>query len=156
MIKPIRTILLLAALCLAAPGASGDEYMKRERISLPEDVKAIFLAQMLGHVVALDNVVTALGKGDYEAAAKIAASEMGSPRLTATGGLTGPGLGIGEHMPEKFHTIAGNFRDAANDFAALARSLPKTPSNEQHRALAVALGNITTQCRICHDTFQVE
>ena len=156
MIKPTRIALLLAALCLAVTPAFGDSYLKRERIGLPDDVKAIFMAQMLGHVVALDGVVTALGQGDYAGAAEIAATEMGSPRLADTGGKTGPGLGVGEHMPERFRVIARDFRAAANDFAALARTMPRTPSDGQHRALAAALGAITTQCRICHDTFQVE
>ncbi|MDJ0895532.1 MAG: hypothetical protein QNJ92_10370 [Alphaproteobacteria bacterium] len=156
MTKPTHVLLLLAGLCLAAPTALGDQHLRREPISLPKDVKAIFLAQMLGHVVALDGVVTALGKGDYQAASDIAASEMGSPRIADTGGTEGPGLGIGKYMPEKFRAITKDFKSAADDFAALARSMPAEPSAEQHRALAASLSGITKQCRVCHDTFRVE
>ena len=156
MIKSIRFVVLLTIVCLALPGASSGEYLKRERISLPEDVKAIFLAQMLGHMVALDGIVSALGRGQYGIAADIAATEMGGPRLSDTGGKEGPGLGIGKHMPPKFRAISGDFKKAANDFAALARGMPKAPSGDQQRALVAELGQITKQCRICHDTFQVD
>ncbi len=156
MTKPTYALLLVAGLCLAAPTALGDQHLRRQPISLPKDVKAIFLAQMLGHVVALDGLVTALGKGDYQAASDIAASEMGSPRIADAGGTEGPGLGIGKHMPDEFRAIAKDFNTAANDFAALARSMPAEPTAEQHRALAASLSGITKQCRICHDAFRVE
>ncbi len=156
MNKPARIILLMAGLSLATSAALGDQHLRREPISLPKDVKAIFLAQMLGHVVALDGVVSALGEGNYQTAAEIAAAEMGSPRIADTAGTEGPGLGIGKHMPEEFRAIAKDFNTAADDFAALARTMPAEPSADQHRALTASLSGITKQCRVCHDTFRVE
>lgn len=155
MRRTIRGILLLTGVCLAGQQALAQD-LRRQPITLPADVKAIFLAQMLGHVVSLDRVVTALGRADYRTAADVAASEMAVGRIEDTGGTQGAGLGIGEHMPEEFRAVARRFAEAAREFAGLARAMPEAPSGEQHQALAAALGKITNQCRDCHDSFRVE
>jgi len=149
---------LLAAFCLVGQQASAQERSQRELFTLPAEAKAIFLAQMLGHVVGLDGVITALGRGDYKAAAEIAGSELGTPRFqdAGTGQDQGPGLGIAEHLPAEFRAISRRFREAANQFGELARRMPDTPSSEQHRALVAALSKVTNQCRICHDSYGIE
>jgi len=154
------TILLLASLCLSSSGLLAQEQQRRRSVTLPADAKAIFLAQMLGHVVSLDGIVTALGEGDYVAAAQIADAELGVARFQKNASeqkkSEGPGLGIGSYLPEDFRATSLRFREVSTEFAALARNMPRQPSSEQHQSLMVALSKMTNQCRICHDSYRVE
>ena len=84
MTKKILGMFLLAAFCLVKVQISAQP--QREPITLPADAKAILLAQMLGHVVGLDYIVTALGEGNYEVAAEIASTELATPRFQDTEG----------------------------------------------------------------------
>ncbi len=151
---------LLAAVCLASLQTWAQQYPRREPVALPADAKAIFLAQMLGHMVGLDGVITAVGRGEYKSAAEIAKTELGTSRFqdaeAGQSGEQGPGLGIGQHLPAEFRAISRRFREAANEFADLALAMPVDPSSEQQRALAAALSKITNQCRICHDAYRIE
>ncbi|MCG8355830.1 MAG: hypothetical protein MI920_09685 [Kiloniellales bacterium] len=160
MTRTILATLLLCAFCLIGTQAAAQDYPRREPVTLPPDAKAIFLAQMLGHMVSLDAIVMALGEGDHAKAAEIADTELGVARFQKAGNGQskdeGPGLGIGQHLPEEFRAIGRRFREASSDFAALARSLPEEPSPEQHVMLMKGLSQITNQCRICHDSYRIE
>lgn len=161
-----RAVALLAVaitgLGLTTATSDAQDLPTRQPVELPPAAEAIFLAQMLGHVVALDGVVSALAARDYGGAADIAAAEMGVPRAAgrdASGATetaeSGPGLGLGQYLPEEFLAIGDRFHSAANDFAALARTMPAEPSADQHGQLLEALAQITHQCRDCHDRFTV-
>jgi cytochrome c556 len=159
MTKKILGMFLLAAFCLVNVQISAQQYAQRKSITLPADAKAILLAQMLGHVIGLDDVVTALGEGNYKVAAEIASTELGTPRFQDAEGQSpdqGPGLGVGQYLPQKFRAMSWRFRKAANEFAELASRMPDSPSAEQQQALIVALGGITNQCRICHDAYRID
>ena len=158
MTKTIFGVILLAATCLVWQPVLAQDQLRRQPVTLPADAKAIFLAQMLGHMVALDAVITALGRGDYAAAAEVAANEIAVPRFQDAGGGSdsGPGLGVGEHLPEAFRAIGKRFRSAAGDFAETARAMPAAPSGAQQQAVIAALGEITNECRACHDAYRFE
>lgn len=161
MARAVTMALAVAMLgTVAALGAQAlaEDYPRREPVTLPADAKAIFLAQMLGHMVALDSIVVALGKGDYAAAAGVAEVELAVPRFQRSGDgeAEGPGLGIGKHLPAEFRAIGKRFRAASGALAELARSLPSDPSAGQVQMVAKALGRITTECRICHDSYRIE
>lgn len=149
-------------LTTAAPLAA-DDFPRREPVTLPPDVEAVFRAQMLTHVVSLNDILTALAAGEYEKAAEVVDGGMGIARgagadltgATQPGGPAGPGLGYGRHMPERFLELGSRFHQAANEFAAVARTLPAEPSAGDHRDLLAALANVTTQCAACHDSFVV-
>ena len=158
MTRTILTSLVLATACLVWAPTTAKEPPRRQPVTLPADAKAIFLAQMLGHMVALDAVITALGRGDYATAAEVAGNELAVPRFQDADGGTGsgPGLGVGQHLPEAFRAIGKRFRGAAGDFAAAARAMPAAPSGTQQQALMAALGKVTNECRACHDAYRVE
>ncbi len=143
--------------------AAADEFARRQPVELPADAEAVFRAQMLTHVVSLNDILKALAAGDYEEAARVVDGGMGIARgagadltgAAAPGGPAGPGLGYGRYMPERFLELGGRFHAAANDFADLARALPAEPSAAEHQALLGALADVTTQCAACHDSFVV-
>ncbi len=160
MKRQTLSILLIASVCLYDTALLGQEQQRRQSVTLPADAKAIFLAQMLGHVVSLDGIVTALGQGDYAAAAQIADAELGVARFQKASSKEtksdGPDLGIGSHLPDEFRAISLRFREVSTEFAALARNMPRKPSSEQHQSLMLALSKMTNRCRICHDSYRVE
>ena len=161
MARALLIALVMALLgTVAALGtqALAEDYPRREPVTLPADAKAIFLAQMLGHMVALDTIVVALGKGDYAVAAEVAEADLAVPRFQKSGDgeAEGPGLGIGKHLSDEFRAIGQRFRAASGDFAEIARGLPGDPSAGQMRMVTKALGRITTECRICHDSYRIE
>ena len=158
MKKTTATMLALGACLLIGSQSPAQDNQQRQPVILPADAKAIFLAQMLGHMVSLDAIVAALGKGDYPAAANVAAVDLGVSRFqdAGAGAPKGPGLGIGKHLPEEFRAIGGRFRQAANDFADLARTMPAAPDGTQQRELFAALAAVTRECRVCHDSYRIE
>ena len=158
MKKTTATMLALGACLLIGSQSPAQDYQRRQPVTLPADAKAIFLAQMLGHIVSLDALVAALGQGDYRSAAEIADIDLGVSRFQDAGKEQeqGPGLGIGEHLPIEFRAIGGRFRKAAKDFAVLARSMPAEPPGAQQRALFTSLAAITKDCRVCHASFRIE
>lgn len=151
-------LAILAAVGLAVAPSLAENFPKREPVALPADVKAIFLAQMLGHVVSLDAIVTALGRGDYTAAAREARDELGVTRFQKSDGSQeeGPNLGIGKHLPEGFRAIGKRFREAAKAFAEQAEAMPDAPSADEERSLVAAFAKVTNECRACHDSFRIE
>ena len=154
--KKTVTVVLSAVLGFICVQSFAQDYPRREPISLPADAKAILLGQMLGHIVSLDDVITALGEGKYARAAEIASDQLGSPRFQGDNTEQSPNLGIGKHLPEEFREISKRFRLAADEFSALAGSMPSAPSAQQQQALFTALGKITTECKVCHDSYRIE
>lgn len=154
--KKIVAVIFSVIVGLICVQTFAQDYPRRNPISLPADAKAILLGQMLGHIVSLDDIVTALGKGDYAMAAQVASDQLGTPRFQKDNSEQGPGLGIGEYLPEEFREISKRFRSAADDFATLAASMPSTPSGEQQQALFAALSKITNECKTCHDSYRIE
>lgn len=70
------------------------------------------------------------------------------------GGMMGPGFG--RYIPEDFRAMGDSFHEAAESFAATARSVapPATPADYQQ--VLEKLQEVTTSCRACHDAFRVE
>lgn len=152
-----------AVVALAMSEGIAQEAGSRRPVELPPDAEAVFRAQMLTHIVSLDGIVAALGKGDYGTAADIAAAGMGVARGEGddlsgakAGGEPGPGLGLGRFLPAEFLAIGQRFHGAANDFAAAARAMPAEPSPAEQQALMAALGKVTAECRTCHDSFRLK
>ncbi len=72
------------------------------------------------------------------------------------GGGMGMGPGFGRHMPEDFRAMGAMFHEAAESFAATARSVATPAAPADYRAVLAALQQVTTACRSCHDAFRVE
>lgn len=157
------TRLAVVLVGLVTVGAASAQDV-RKPLEMPAEVEAIFKAQMLGHVVSLDAIVTALGEGDYEAAASAAEEGVAVRReegadasgSATVGGAPGPGVGIAAYVPESFMVIAHDFRDAGARFAEQARAMPAVPTDGDHRALMQAFADVTNQCRICHDRYVLD
>lgn len=150
-------ILMILAVASVGPSSLAADYPTRTPVTLPADVKAIFLAQMLGHVVSLDAVMTALGTGDYATAAEVARSELAVSRFQKSAGEgQDQQLGVGEHLPEAFRAIGIRFREASQAFAEAAAAMPDAPSAAELQALIGRFAKVTNACRDCHDSYRIE
>ena len=156
--KKTLGIIMLTGLCLVNLPIAAQQPQQRVSLTLPNNVKAIILGQMRGHIIALDEVITALGHGDYKGAGKIANTQLGVQRfqIDAHAKGQGPNLDIGKHLPVKFRMISQDFRNAGNRFALISQKMPKNPTSDQHQALYGALSEITHQCSICHDAYKID
>jgi|GEM_PF-6018684 len=158
--RKFLAVLAPVVVALACQQVLAQQNPQRQPVTLPADAKAIFKAQMLGHVVGLDAVISALGEGDYKAAAELASTELGTRRFQESAAAKSrdqsPGVGVGQYLPDDFKTISARFRQAADEFAELAGGMPAVPSSVDQQALFAALAKITNECRICHDAYRVD
>lgn len=152
---------IVATIGLGTVPTRAAEQITPASVELPAEIKAVFLAQMLGHVVGLDTIMNALANQNYKGAAVAARTAMGVPRGegddlsgSVKGGQPGPGLGIGKHLPKAMKAIGARFHKAANSFADLADKVGESDKID-HIAIYQALSKVTNQCRDCHDRFTI-
>ncbi len=142
---------------LITPVLAETTLAKREAVVVPPEAKAIIRAQMDGHMFELDRLVTALAKGDYAEAAS-AADEMSVARGGDNGGEldAGPGLGIGQYLPDGFKERGRRLHDSAAAYARLLRQYETQAMAADGAALLDGLARITNQCSACHDAYTLD
>jgi hypothetical protein len=158
----------------------------RQAVTLPENIKANFLAEMRGHMGNLDDILTALSENDFKEAADIADIKMdfghmmwqgmseqgmspeqimamkkkmkGMGRMHGQGAGQGQGAGagMGRFMPEDFRAMGQGFHQAASEFAIKARAAGSKPSAQDFGIVLGALEEVTAVCRGCHDAFRIQ
>lgn len=84
-----------------------------------------------------------------------AGSGQGKGMGGGSGGM-GMGPGFGRYMPEGFRAMGDSFHEAAESFAATARSLANPAGREDYRSVLEGLQEVTSACRACHDAYRIE
>lgn len=141
-------------LCSVFMSSAATQPPTRQGIAVPPVVEAIVSAQMNGHLVSLDSIIAALSERDYERAAS-AAREMSIARgqdLSADPS-GGPGLGIGQHLPEGFRNLGREFHEAAAEYAQALSDTRRAPESVRPEKLFEGLAKVTNACRSCHDAY---
>lgn len=169
----MRKTLVISALGLLAfsgPSVAEDHHghvqmmsRKDERIEvdLPGPMKAHMLANMRGHQQAVAEILAALGKGDGEAAAKIAETRlgMGSPGSAAckpdakTGELGDMPKMMASHMPDEMRALGMTMHAQASKFAEEAAKLKA--GGDMRPALA-ELSQTVQACNACHAAYRLD
>ena len=151
----IRNVKLLGYAFLisliSALSVSADD-MKDHRvlIELPNDIEKKFLLNMRDHVGALDDILHAVQAGEFEKAKVIA-----STRLAWSAFVHDENNEIAKHLPIPMRKMAEQMYDATGKFIWLAQNASVEESAENYHNLFTALGNFTTTCRSCHETYRV-
>ena len=129
----------------------------REAVVLPPEAKAIIRAQMDGHMFELDRLIAALARGDYAQAAQ-AADELSVVRGGDNSGDidAGPGLGIGQYLPDGFRERGRRFHSSASAYARLLREYEARPMAVDDAKLLQGLARITNECSGCHDAYTLD
>jgi hypothetical protein len=136
------------ALLLSVTGAVGvvpaDE---RTLVELPPPMRAHMLANMRGHLRALEIISRSLAAGDYGAAADRAEAGLGMTSMQAHGsGQMAP------YMPQGMRAIGSAMHHAASRFAVAARD---AEVSDDLGAAFAGLAEVMAQCVACHEAYRV-
>lgn len=170
-----RMILTLAVAGLALTGAAAiaedqHDHMQmmsrmqkdtRIEVDIPGPMKAMMLSNMRGHQQAIADILTALGKGDGEAAAKIAETRlgMGSPGSAAckpnakSGELGDMPKMMASHMPDEMRALGMTMHAQASKFAEEAA---KVKQGGDLRPALAELGQVVQACNACHAAYRLD
>jgi hypothetical protein len=119
----------------------------RQLVQFPEPMRLQTLANMRGHLLALQEIDVALSKNDFDRAAKVAEGRLGMSSLELHGAAH-----IAPFMPQGMQEIGTQMHRAASRFAVEAQDA--SVSNDVRPALA-ALGRVMQQCVACHAAYRL-
>ncbi len=134
---------------------------ERIEVDLSGPMKAMMLSNMRTHQQAVAEILAALGKGDGEAAAKIAETRlgMGSPGSAAckpdakSGGLGEMPMMMASHMPEAMQGLGMAMHAQATKFSEEAAKLKQ--GGDPRPALA-ELSQVVQACNACHAAYRLQ
>lgn len=139
----------------------------RQVVNFPPAMRANQLANMRDHLVALNEIITALGQSNYEQAANIAEMRLGLSSPAAAGcspadnqqaaqnstPIKSMDEQMNELMPKGMRSIGAAMHQSASDFASALRQ-SKIPA-ERSKLAFDGLAKITQGCTSCHASYQV-
>jgi hypothetical protein len=135
---------LVFALFLASTAVVADD--ARQLVKLPAPAQESLREEMLGNLVALNEVLSLLAEGKVTEAgavaeAKLGLSAMGKHRAKPFDARPGP------HMPPAMHGIGMDGHKAVSEFAKVAAT------GDRDKALAL-LPSLTAACVTCHFSYR--
>jgi hypothetical protein len=131
------------------PGATAEASSDaRQVVHFPVAMRIHTLANMRDHLLALQEIEEALGRGAVDKAADIAEQRLGMSSLRTHGAQE-----IAPFMPEGMQRIGTEMHRAASRFSVVARDAGAT--GDIQPALS-ALAEVMAQCVACHSTYRVQ
>lgn len=135
-----------ALLALVAGGAvQADD--ARQLVTLPAAAQAVLRQEMLGNLLAINEITTHLAEGKLAEAGRVAEEKLGVSAMGRNRALPLEAR-PGAHMPPAMHEIGVSGHKAASDFARAAAS------GNREQALA-RLPGLTASCVACHYTYRL-
>lgn len=123
----------------AAPAADA-----RQFVEMPAQAQQLMRQDMLSHLATLNAIVAALASNDLKTAADQAEQQLGRASM---GRHRATGMGPGRFMPLEMRNLGWAMHDAADAFAAEART-----GNLQ--SALNALQKVTGSCVSCHAVYR--
>jgi len=132
-------ILALATIFLAGQALAEDN---RQLATLPPAAQESLREEMLGNLLAINEILTLMAAGKVKEAGQLAEKALGQ---SAQGKHRDKPFGArpGPHMPPAMHSLGNDSHVAASEFAKAAAS------GDREKALAL-LPNLTGGCVACH------
>jgi hypothetical protein len=131
----------------AAAQPAGKAADGRERVKFPEAMKEHTLANMRDHLLALQEIQTALAAAEYDRAADIAEMRLGMSSLTAHGAHESS-----RFMPKGMQDAGGAMHRSASRFATAAKDAAVTG---EIRPAVGALAEVMAGCVACHAGYRL-
>ena len=141
MNKPLN--IATPILLLFASNISIADQDPRQLVELPEMMQQHMMSNMRDHLVALNEILKQIAKGDLEQAAEIAESRIGMSSLESHGAGH-----MSKFMPEGMRQAGTSMHRAASRFALKAQEGEVLPSYR-------ALYGITSACVACHSGYRI-
>lgn len=120
----------------------------RVPVNFPETLKEHTLANMRDHLLALQEIQTALSKQEYDHAADLAESRLGMTSLTQHGAHE-----VAKYMPRGMQDIGSTMHRGASRFAVTAKDVSVT--GDLKPALA-AFADVVGACVACHAGYRLK
>lgn len=146
MTKKIFLALLLLPAISSAWAAEPAASDARQLVNMPPEAQAIMRADMLDHLVALNEVLSYLAEGNLAAAAEVAETRIGRSAMGRNMGKA-RGMGPGRFMPDAMRSLGWGMHDAASEFATVAKT------GDKLKAYA-ALQPVAASCVACHLSYR--
>jgi hypothetical protein len=145
MRSTITPLLLATLLALPAVSSAQDG---RELVRMPEMMRTHMRANMRDHLLALQQIQSALAAGRYDTAADVAEQRLGMTSMEIHGASR-----MAQFMPQAMQDTGAAMHRAASHFAIIAQDAAIT--RDLPRALD-ALSKLTAQCTACHAGYRLQ
>ena len=143
MRKALLLSFIVAAYCVGAPAEATDS---RQLVEMPPPMAQHMLSNMRDHLVAITEILRALGNGEFQRASEVAERRIGLSSLDAHGAAH-----MAPYMPKAMQDIGTQMHRAASRFALVAQEA----GADGNSAKAVsALSKVTEQCVACHAAYR--
>ena len=136
----ITSLTLLLSFSSITASAEGDD--KRKLVEMPKMMQEHQLANMRDHLMAINEILMAMGKGDLDKAADIAESRLGMSSLSLHGASH-----MAKVIPKEMGAIGTSMHKAASRFALKAQEGDALPAYK-------ALQEVTAACVSCHASYR--
>ena len=135
------TILVILFLVTHNAKAAEDT---RQLIKMPPEAIKLIRADMMDHLLAMNEIIGYLATDNLDAAADVAETKMG---VQSMGKHRGSGMGPGKFMPVGMRSMGMQMHQSASEFARVAKT------GDVKRAYQ-AFQNVTTSCVSCHYSYR--
>ena len=132
-----RTVLFTALSLSIGSNVYANED-KRQFVEMPKMMQQHQLANMRDHLVAINEILLNMGKGDLDEAAKISEARLGMSSLATHGASH-----MAKVIPKEMGAIGTSMHKAASRFALKAEEGDALPAYK-------ALQEVTAACVACH------
>jgi len=129
-------------------GAVSPEKDQREFVRFPDALREHTLANMRDHLLALQQIQEALGRGQEDVAAQIAERQLGMSSLSLHGAHD-----VAPYMPQGMQDIGTNMHRNASRFAVEAQNAGVTGDL---KPAIEALSKVTAMCVGCHAGYRLQ
>jgi len=133
-------VLILLAYSYSVSIADNDA---RSLVQLPEMMQQHMMSNMRDHLVAINEILISMTKGDFEKAAEIAEYRLGMSSLESHGASH-----MAKFMPEGMRQAGTAMHKAASRFALKAQE-------EDVSSAYNALSEVTSACVACHSGYRI-
>lgn len=148
MISRAKTVLAMLLALTSGPALSAED--TRELVEMPAMMQDHMLANMRDHLVALEEILGHLAKGNTDDAGKVAEGRLGMSSLDLHGASH-----MAKFMPEAMAAAGTEMHRAASRFVIVAQDAELAPDGEARQAVFGALQAVTASCNACHQSFKI-
>lgn len=134
----LKTIFVIVGFLSGFTSNAFAEEDKRQLVVMPKMMQEHQLANMRDHLMAINEILLNMGKGDLDKAGEIAEKRLGMSSLGDHGAKH-----MGKVMPKEMRAIGTSMHKAASRFALKAEEGDALPAYK-------ALQEITAACVACH------
>jgi len=145
----LLSVPLALASCAPASHVAGHSVEDtRTPVAFPAPLKEHTLSNMRDHLLTLQRIQDAIGRGDFEGAAQLSEDRLGMTSLKLHGAHD-----VAPYMPQGMQEAGTSMHKAASRFAIEATNAGAT--GDVRRAVG-ALAEVTAQCVACHAAYRFQ